>query len=29
MIAYLHARPGVCRTGAFRHDLRRSGTGAA
>jgi hypothetical protein len=29
MIAYLHARPGVCRTGAFRHDPRRSGTGAA
>jgi hypothetical protein len=29
MIAYLHARTGVCRPGAFRHDLRRCGTGAA
>jgi hypothetical protein len=29
MIAYLHARPGGCRPGAFRHALRRRGTGVA
>jgi len=29
MIANPHARPGGCRTGAFHHDPRRSGTGAA
>jgi hypothetical protein len=29
MIAYPHARPGGCHTGAFHHDPRRSGSGAA